>query len=225
MKQETPTDSDAEWQRFRSGIAYLAIPLTPKQVSQLRNYWHLLIKWSNVIHLTSANDYPRIPTRHILDSLLPLSTKLIRPDEHLCDFGSGAGFPGIPLAIALPSLKVTLVESNFKKTTFLKHLISELDLDNTTIIHERIENLKSTHQQAFTVGTVRAVSSLNTLIPLCFPLLTTTGRLICYKGPDYQRELDMIAPGFDGNKLNIVRISAPQLPLATVLVEIYRETR
>ena len=225
MKQIDTTDSDSEWERFQNGIAYLAIPMTPKQENQLKTYWQSLIKWSKIIHLTSANDYPRIPTRHILDSLLPISTNLIRPDEQLCDFGTGAGFPGIPLAVALPKLNVTLVESNLKKTNFLKHMISELGLHNTTIIHDRIEHLTNTHQHAFTVGTVRAVSLLNTLIPLCFPLLANTGRLICYKGPDYQRELDMIDQELVGHNLNIVKNSVPQLPLATVLVEISRETQ
>lgn len=225
MKQKTDTDSNPEWQNFQSGIAHLAIPLTSQQNDQLRQYWNSLVKWSTAIHLTSKNDYARIPTRHILDSLLPHAINLIKPDEHICDFGTGAGFPGIPLAIAIPTLTVTLIESNLKKTTFLKRMITELNLNNTNVIHDRIENLKDTHNKTYTAGTVRAVSSLNTIIPLCLPLLRHSGRLICYKGPDYQQELDRLEPKLRDSDLKIMRISAPQLPLQTVLIEITNAIR
>ena len=120
------------------GCAELQLQLSEEQKTQLLDYLALLQKWNKVYNLTSVRDPQTMLTRHILDSL---SLIPYLNCTSLLDVGSGAGLPGIPIAICFPQMSVTLLDSNIKKTRFLQQVKAELKLNNVTVIHGRVEQI------------------------------------------------------------------------------------
>ncbi|MGH2601581.1 MAG: 16S rRNA (guanine(527)-N(7))-methyltransferase RsmG, partial [Dehalococcoidia bacterium] len=153
-----------------------------------------LLEWNARFNLTAITDPDEIERWLFLDSLLlvPIIDRLTADNPaRLVDIGSGAGFPGVPLAIARPDLEITLVEATAKKVTFLDHLIAELDLPNVTAMHARAEDLgrHAAHRGAYDLATARAVASLPALIELTMPLLCLGGHALLPKGLDLDDEL------------------------------------
>ena len=124
--------------QLEKGCAELQLQLSDQQKNQLLDYLALLQKWNKVYNLTSVRDPQGMLTRHILDSL---SLIPYLQCNSLLDVGSGAGLPGIPVAICFPQMAVTLLDSNIKKTRFLQQVKAELKLNNVTVIHGRVEQL------------------------------------------------------------------------------------
>ena len=122
------------------GAAAVGVPLGKAELDLFALYHRELLLWNRRINLVSEQTSREIVVRHFVDSLTP-APWIERPDGLLIDLGSGGGFPGIPLRIALPRLQLTLVESSRKKTSFLAHIVRTLRLDNVTIIRERVEAL------------------------------------------------------------------------------------
>ena len=153
-------------------------------------YHRELLLWNRRINLVSEQSSREIVIRHFLDSLTP-APSIDRPDGLLIDLGSGAGFPGIPLRIALPGLQLTLVESSRKKTSFLSHIVRTLRLDGVTVIRERVEALIGEKALAGSFDTVlsRAAFKLPELIRMASFFLKPGGLLIAMKGPDPQEEM------------------------------------
>lgn len=147
-------------------------------------YYNLLIEKNKAINLTSITEYTEAYIKHFYDSLL--ITKCNDHLDDLIDVGSGAGFPGLVLAINNPDAKITLLEPTKKRTNFLEEVKQELKLSNVTIINERAENIKAQHMYA----TARAVAPMNILLELITPLLKVGGKFYCLKGSSYSEELE-----------------------------------
>lgn len=182
-----------------------------------------ILRWSSRVHLVSSGDLSRIPSRHFLDSLLPLHLNCMPDLCRVVDIGSGAGFPGIPLAICRPEMHITLVESNRKKGLFLQHIVRTLCLSNVIVRMDRMEHLGKQEdlQATYDVAVARAVTSLGKLVPWGFPLLKPGGQLIVYKGLNLDQELvdtTKVLGQWDG-RINVIhRISIPELPVSSSIV-------
>lgn len=151
---------------------------------QFLDYLKLLYKWNRAYNLTAVRDIESMVTRHILDSLAILPWV---KGPRLLDVGSGAGFPGIPLAIAMPNLQIVLLDSNGKKTRFLQEAKRSLALSNVEIVQSRVENYHPS--QAFDTVTSRAFSELQQLLKWTHHLIATDGIWLAMKGRRPDAEL------------------------------------
>lgn len=167
------------------------ISLDDEAVDRFMAYKDMLIEWNERINLTSITDDMGIIIKHFIDSLLCYSTGVIRPDARLMDIGTGAGFPGLALKIAFPSLKVCLMDSVQKKLNFLDYVIKALSLADVELIWGRAEDYagKKGYREAFDVVTARALASLPVLAEYCLPFAKLGGYVLCMKGPDVDDEL------------------------------------
>ncbi|MEE4249344.1 MAG: 16S rRNA (guanine(527)-N(7))-methyltransferase RsmG [Alcanivoracaceae bacterium] len=156
------------------GIAALGIELSPLQQQQLLDYVGLLSKWNKAYNLTAVRDPVDMVVRHLLDSLSVLP--YVQATE-IIDVGTGAGIPGIPLAIALPSLKVTLLDSNGKKTRFARQAALELGLTNVEVVQARAKQYRNASPQVIS----RAFASLPDMLDVAGHLLAPGGRMLAMK--------------------------------------------
>ena len=161
--------------------------LTKDQISKFERYLELLLEWNEKFNLTAITKKDEIEEKHFLDSIELLKFFDIK-GKTLLDVGSGAGFPGIPLAIAEPTAKVTLLEANGKKHSFLIEAVKELKLTNVEVIKGRAEELNK--REHFDVVTARAVKELNILLEICFHFVKVGGCFIAYKGPGVTEEIE-----------------------------------
>jgi 16S rRNA (guanine527-N7)-methyltransferase len=183
---------EESWRHTLSeGAAAVGVPLEKAELDLFALYHRELLLWNRRINLVSEQTSREIVVRHFVDSLTP-APWIERPDGLLIDIGSGAGFPGIPLRIALPDLQLTLVESSRKKTSFLAHIVRTLCLDNVSIIRERVEALIGEPACAGSFDTLlsRAAFKLPELLRMASFFLKPGGLLIALKGPDPQAEMD-----------------------------------
>lgn len=165
-------------------VRRLGVALDASQIDALERYALLLREWNERVNLTTIADPPDIATKHFLDSLAGLAVRRWRGDERVIDVGTGAGFPGVPLAIALPVLRVTLVESIGKKVRFLAAMKEALGLDRVELAQARAEELAhdAAHRGRYDVATARALPRLATNLELLLPFVAVGGEAIVYKG-------------------------------------------
>lgn len=170
--------------------------LQEKQMQQLRVFYENLIEWNKVMNLTAITEEEDVYTKHFLDSYsiltsVPRETLEQNPGAHLIDVGTGAGFPGIPIAIAFPELQVTLMDSLNKRINFLKDTIEKCGLKNVTCIHSRAEELgrNEEHREKYDYAVSRAVANLSTLNEYCLPFVKVGGSFIAYKGDKVADEM------------------------------------
>ena len=165
-------------------LASKGIMLLADQQDKLKRYKELILDASKSINLISRGDLSRLEELHFADSLAPAN--MIPADSKLADWGSGAGLPGIPLAIARPDLEVMLVESRQKKAAFLLRVIRELQPANLDVFPDRGENL----EERFDLITVRAIGTIIEVLPAVVDHLEEKGRVLFYKGALWKEELD-----------------------------------
>lgn len=151
---------------------------------RFKTYHSLLLEWGEKINLYSKNDKTRLLAYHFLDSLLPIN--LIPQSAVLADIGSGAGFPGLPIKIMRPDLKVFLFEAKKKKAIFLSYAAKSIGLSDITVIDKRIEEFE---EARFDLFTIRLLGSLKEIIPLISHLLKENSRMIFYKTGNLEKEL------------------------------------
>ena len=174
--------------------------LQPEQLEQLRTFYLNLIEWNKVMNLTAITDEEDVYTKHFLDSYSVLTSVprgiLVEPREdgspkRLIDVGTGAGFPGIPIAIAFPEIQVTLMDSLNKRIKFLEDTVTKLGLKNVTCIHGRAEELgrDKNYREQYDYVVSRAVANLSTLNEYCLPFARVEGKFISYKGEKAAEEL------------------------------------
>lgn len=218
----------------KSGAAKLGIDLTEGQLSIFREYYEELSKWNEVINLTSVVEYEDVQKRHFVDSLTIVEAML----EHghmkqtaggrLLDIGSGAGLPGLPLAIALPQFKVTLVESISKKTRFLEYVAHKLGLANVEVVNSRAEDLAHDEKMRakYDYVTARGVGQLATLAEIMLPFCRLGGTCIAIKGAGIEEEVEKAGNAIHkvGGKLkHIIHVQLEELARTTLLVIINKE--
>lgn len=162
-----------------AGLDELGLKLDSSQQQKMLAYVALLVKWNKVYSLTAIREPERMVAHHLLDSLAPLS--FIHGDSlRVLDVGSGFGTPGIPLAIARPDWQLFLLDSNHKKTTFLRQAVMDLQLKNVTVVADRVENYQP--DELFPVVTSRAFADLAEFIRLTQHLLAPGGEWAALKG-------------------------------------------
>jgi 16S rRNA (guanine527-N7)-methyltransferase len=158
--------------------------ITGRQVTLFATYEKELLEWNSKFNLTAIRDSESIRTKHFLDSLsCVLAWKTNHPNR-LIDVGTGAGFPGIPLKIIYPNLKLTLVESVGKKAMFCQHIVRVLGLENVDVIQSRAEDLgqDAHHREKYDWAVARAVANLNVLSEYLIPLVRVGGTMLAQKG-------------------------------------------
>ncbi len=164
---------------FITYLKDLNIQITDEQLNMFDTYYKMLIEYNKVMNLTGITEEKDVYLKHFYDSLtLNLSINLENINT-LCDMGSGAGFPGIPIKILFPNIKVTLIDSLQKRINFLNDVIAKLNLKDIEAIHTRIEDFKK--REKYDLVVARAVAKTNTLIELAMPLTKINGYFIALK--------------------------------------------
>lgn len=159
-------------------------------LDQLYIYYQLLLETSKVMNLTTITEIEEVYIKHFYDSLL-LSKVVTLNNQNILDVGTGAGFPGLVVAICFPNTSVTLVEPTKKRCLFLEKVINTLNLKNVKIINERAEKLEESFRESFDITTARAVSNLSILLELLTPYTKVNGLVVPLKGQSYKEELDL----------------------------------
>lgn len=179
---------------FRKGLENLNIEISDDQISQFLTYYENLVEWNKVMNLTTVTEYEDVIHRHFLDSLSlvkAVPVKELKSIHSVIDVGTGAGFPGIPLAIAFPHLQITLMDSLQKRINFLNDTCEKCHLTNVTAIHSRAEELGRDKKQRehYDLVVSRAVANLAVLTEYCMPFSRKNGLFAAYKSGNINEEL------------------------------------
>jgi 16S rRNA (guanine527-N7)-methyltransferase len=164
--------------------ALFNLHITGRQVMSFATFEKELLEWNQKFNLTAIRDVESIRTKHFLDSLSCVLAWRSAPPQHLIDVGTGAGFPGIPLKIIYPTMKLTLVESVGKKAMFCQHIVRVLGLEHVDVIQSRAEDLgrDAGHREKYDWAVARAVANLNVLSEYLVPLVKIGGAVLAQKG-------------------------------------------
>lgn len=188
--------------QLKIGLEQMGLEIEPAQQQKLLDYLALLMKWNRAYNLTAIRDPDEMVPRQLLDSLSILP--LVR-GKQILDVGTGAGLPGIPLAICIPDASFTLIDANGKKTRFVQQAKMELGLENLQVQQTRIEQFEST--QGFDTITSRAFAALPKIVELTARLLSKDGVLLAMKGTVPKQELDKLQS--NGLVIDIVELNLP----------------
>lgn len=178
-------------EKFLKGLEELHIQLTEEQIQQFIKYYEMLVEKNKVMNLTAITEFDEVIEKHFLDSLSLIKVYDLKKDISVLDMGTGAGFPGIPLKIAFPGLKVTLADSLNKRILFLQEVIDELHLENIEAVHARAEELgkNKTYREMYDLVVSRAVANLSSLEEYCVPFVKIGGNFISYKSGEIEEEV------------------------------------
>jgi 16S rRNA (guanine527-N7)-methyltransferase len=201
--------------RLTDGLMGLALALQPAQVGALLGLVTELLDWNTRVNLTAITDPAEVVDKHLLDSLavLPYMKGL-----QVADVGTGAGFPGLPLAIADLDRRYTLIESTGKKATFVRHVAAVLNLPNVDVVQGRAETLRP--RKPFDTVIARALGSLSEFVRMAGHLVGRSGRLLAMKGKVPKDELKALPAGWKALAVHPIRV--PGLDAERCLVEIGR---
>ena len=168
------------------------LPCSEDLAEKLRIYLNLLTEWNQRMDLTAVMGEEELLARHFLDSLTVMKTGLLSGAETLIDVGTGAGFPGLVIAMACPELQVTLLDSQQKRLNFLQAVIEATDTPNAVLLHARAEDgaRNPDLREHFDIACARAVAPLNVLCEYLLPYVRVGGRMLCWKGPGLADETD-----------------------------------
>ena len=177
---------------LRQGIEDFGIEASDKMLADFQKYKEILVEWNQKMNLTGIEDEKEVFIKHFLDSISAVSKGYIKNGMSLIDVGTGAGFPGMPLRISLPDLKVTLLDSLNKRINFLQEVANQIDIDDIEFIHGRAEDFgkDENYRECFDIATARAVAGLPALMEFCVPFVKVGGHFVCLKGPNANLELE-----------------------------------
>lgn len=167
------------------------IILDKTQKEQFQRYYELLIEWNSFMNLTAITEYSEVLKKHFFDSLSIVKKIDLTEINNIIDIGTGAGFPGIPLKIAFPHLRVVLLDSLGKRVKFLNHVIEELKLEEIEAIHGRAEDFAKNvkYREQFDLSVSRAVANLASLSEYCIPYTKIGGSFVSYKSVKAEEEI------------------------------------
>ena len=178
-------------------------------ISKFSKYMELVLSWNEKVNLTSITDESDFIEKHFIDSILCANFEELRIAGKVIDVGTGAGFPGAPLALAFPKKQFLLIDSTGKKIRILDEIIKAIDISNVTTLHARAEELarKGEYKEKFDLCVSRAVADLAALSGYCLPFVKAGGSFIAYKGPDVNGELRKAGKAIKnfGGELAVVR--------------------
>jgi 16S rRNA (guanine527-N7)-methyltransferase len=209
----------------------LGLTLTQRQRQAFHLYQKELVSWNTRFNLTAITDTEGVQIRHFLDSLsCLLAVGDVRPGQSLIDVGTGAGFPGLPLKIVYPALRLTLVEATGKKTDFLQHMVKLLELRDVAVIHARAEQVghDPLHRETYDWVTARAVAAMPTLVEYLLPLCRLGGHCLAQKGEGATAEVTSAEPAvllLGGRLSRLVPVELPGLAETRHLVLIEKVAR
>lgn len=187
------SDSNIDIDFLINSFKSIAIDLSEKQISQFIKYYDLLINKNKVMNLTAITEYKDVVIKHFIDSLLVNSVLDFNNIKNLIDVGTGAGFPGVPIKIVFPHIKITLLDSLNKRVNFLKEAVNEIGCDEVEFIHGRAEELGHVekYREKYDLCVSRAVANLSTLSEYCLPFIKVGGRFVSYKASDIDEEIKL----------------------------------
>jgi 16S rRNA (guanine527-N7)-methyltransferase len=206
---------EAQTAKLVAGAAGLGVPLSGVQAEHLLVLLDELDDWNQRMNLTAIRDRDPQIAKHLLDSL---SIHAFLRGKHIADIGTGAGFPGLPLALVNPDREFTLLDSTAKKLKFVEHAAAKMGLTNVTTAHARAETFKP--QERFDCVLARAVGPIETFVHWCGPLVIGGGRLLAMKGRFPEAEIAAIPTGWKVAAVH--RLTVPTLDEERHLVEICR---
>ena len=212
-------------QIFENKLNELGIALTDKQKQQFDKFYELLVEWNKVMNLTGITEYEEVNEKHFVDSLSIVKAIDMKSVKSVIDVGTGAGFPGIPLKIAFPHLKVELLDSLNKRINFLNTVIAELGLTDIKTIHGRAEDYakQTEYREKFDLCVSRAVANLSTLSEYCLPYVSADGLFVPYKSGEIDEELENSKKAVKilGGKIeNVVKFQLPGTEIGRSFVKI-----
>lgn len=173
------------------GAKVYGVELSSYKIEQFLRYKDILKEWNSKINLTTITDDYEIIVKHFLDSIALVKCGLLKDGLSLIDVGTGAGFPGIPIKILFPGIKVVLLDSLNKRINFLNEVIHELQLEQIYAVHGRAEDMArdKDYREKFDISTARAVANMTVLSEYCIPFVSEGGYFLAMKGPSVDEEL------------------------------------
>ena len=178
-------------EKFLKGLEELQIELSDNQIQQFIRYYEMLVEKNKVMNLTAITEFDEVIEKHFLDSLSLIKVYDLKKEVSVMDMGTGAGFPGIPLKITFPDLRMTLADSLNKRILFLQEVIEELGLKEIEALHARAEELgkNKEYREKFDLVVSRAVANLSSLEEYCIPFVKSGGTFISYKSGEIEEEV------------------------------------
>lgn len=206
----------------------LGIELTDKQISQFQLYYEMLIEKNKVMNLTAITEWEEVVDKHFIDSISLIKAADLEGKKTVLDLGCGAGFPGIPLKIVFPQLKITLLDSLNKRILFLQDVIRELGLEEIEALHGRAEDYarKAEYREQYDYCVSRAVANLTTLSEYCLPYVKKGGQFISYKSGKVKEELKEVKKAMfllGGKVEEVISFTLPETEIERDFVVVRKE--
>ena len=183
----------ADTKILTEGCKDFGISLTEKQTEQFLEYYKLLIEWNEVMNLTAITEFEEVLSKHFVDSCALGKAVSMEGEKRLLDVGTGAGFPGMPLAILCPQTEFVLLDALRKRIDFLNEVIAELGLTNVTAVHARAEDYARDNRGTFDLAVSRAVADLRVLSELALPMVKVGGAFLAMKAENCTEEVETAA--------------------------------
>lgn len=211
--------------RFRSMLNELGISYSDEMLTQFDRYYNILIEWNKVMNLTGITEYEEVVSKHFIDSLSIVKVIDMNNISNMIDIGTGAGFPGVPIKIIFPHIKVTLLDSLNKRIRFLNDVIKYLKLNNIVTLHGRAEDFarKKEYREKYDLCVSRAVTNLSSLSEYCLPYVKDGGMFIPYKSGDIDNELSSSRNAINilgGVIQDVIRFELPDTDISRSLISI-----
>lgn len=203
-------------EELAKAAAEYGISLSDKQMEQYSRYFELLVEWNEKINLTAITEPKEVAIKHMIDSITAYDENLFKDGATVIDVGTGAGFPGLPLKIFCPEIKLTLMDSLNKRIKFLQTVVEELGLSGVECVHARAEEgaRNKKYRESFDIAVSRAVARLPILCEYCLPFVKKGGHFIALKGMQYNDEAAEAAKAIKvmgGSKTEIRPVKLPEL--------------
>lgn len=203
-------------EELAKAAAEYGINLSTTQMEQYNRYFELLVEWNEKINLTAITEPKEVAIKHMIDSITAYDENLFKDGTTVIDVGTGAGFPGLPLKIFCPEIKLTLMDSLNKRIKFLQTVVEELGLKDVECVHARAEEgaRNKKYRESFDIAVSRAVARLPILCEYCLPFVKKGGHFIALKGMQYHDEAEEAAKAIKvmgGSKTEIRPVKLPEL--------------